>query len=511
MTNSKATFILMKTKDAKVGRIYTMIHKGSVVITRKSLKMDVPYKFWDYNRNRVKGSYPDAKIINKILEERVQEFEILNRITPTEDENQCALAYMKRRIDESPITNSSKNKYNTVLQNFEIVVFKVMRMETLPICKLRDISFVRSLKNEIRKNGNKKKQVKLKSNKSWFNYMSVFASFINDWNAHSGTPYPINVRPFTTDIGKDPKKLAISLTHEELQLLIDYVPSGKKNHYPQTLSKNIFLFQYYTGGIRIQDAMTLTNKDIMSDGFQIKIRKTKEVEKFPFCYEQVETLRDYYPFEYDSVVSTIKTGLLKLSPSIIIQLNRVEGLGDISQLGLKELNNIQNSILEKAKSTPSLQEIIDTFQSLEDELKERITKEFFGHLRKRPINFLFPKLNWDVFSEAGKLQEDNDFSNEQESIIHRARASHNSNLKRISENMGIPKMSGHTPRHSLSNHLYAEGYSIEEIQKVLVHSSINTTKFYLKKRHQTAGVNKTMMESITKFREKRNKFKKGRF
>ena len=76
-------------------------------------------------------------------------------------------------------------------------------------------------------------------------------------------------------------------------------------------------------------------------------------------------------------------------------------------------------------------------------------------------------------------------------------------MKRISENLGLPKITGHTPRHTLANHLLSEGYTPEEIQRVLVHSSVNTTKIYLKKRHQTFGVNKTMTESIAIFRKKR--------
>jgi integrase len=506
MTKEKLTFILMKTKNPKIGKIYTMIHKGAVVINRNSLKIDVPYKYWDSKKNRVKSTYPDSGIINKSLEEKVKEYDVLHRVVPTEDENQCALEYIKKRISDSGLTQSSVKKYNNILKNFEIVVFNILKMESLPFHMLRDISFIRTLKQEIRKSGKKAKTSKTRN--GWFNYMSVFARYVNDWNANSGTSFPINIRPFTTDIGKDPKQLATSLTHEELQLLIDYIPDGNRNPYPQSLSKNIFLFQYHTGGIRIQDALTLTNKDIMSDGFQIRIKKTKEVEKFPFCYEQVETLKDYYSFEYNIVLNSIKIGELKLQPSLIIQLNRLDGIGELSALGLKGFINIKESIEMQSKTNSSLIELVESFNVVEDELKNELTKRFFRLVRKRPQSFLFPKLEWsdfsDIFSNSGEL----DFTIEQEKILHLAKAGHNSNLKRISENLGLPKITGHTPRHTLANHLLSEGYSPEEIQKVLVHSSINTTKIYLKKRHQTFGVNKTMTESISIFRKKRQENKK---
>ncbi len=506
MTKGKLTFILMKTKNPKIGKLYTMIHKGAVVISRNSLKIDVPYKYWDPIRNRVKSTFPDSGIINKTLEQKIKEYEVLHRVVPTEDENQCVLQYIKKRIGDSGLTQSSIKKYNNILKNFESVVFDGLKMKSLPFNILRDISFVRTLKQEIRKSGKKAKTSKTKN--GWFNYMSVFSRYVNDWNANSGTSFPINVRPFTTDIGKDPKQLATSLTHEELQLLIDYIPNGYRNPYPQTLSKNIFLFQYHTGGIRIQDALTLTNKDIMSDGFQIRIRKTKEVEKFPFCYEQVETLKDYYSFEYNAALYSIKIGELKLQPSLIIQLNRLDGLGDLSILGLKDFSSIKKSIEEQSKTDSSLAEFIETFDIVENELKNELTKQFFRLLKKKPQSFLLPKLEWtdfsDTFSNSGELE----FTLEQEKLLHLAKAGHNSNLKRISENLGLPKITGHTPRHTLANHLLSEGYTPEEIQRVLVHSSVNTTKIYLKKRHQTFGVNKTMTESIAIFRKKRQEHRK---
>jgi integrase len=506
MTKGKLTFILMKTKNTKIGKIYTMVHNGSVVIKRNSLKIDVPYKYWDNQRNRVKSSYPDASIINNTLEQKLKEYNIIQRVVPSDDENQCVIDYIKKRIYNAGLTTSSMKKYNTILKNFEHIIFEVLKMDSLPFHMLRDISFLRTLKQEIRKSGKKYKT--LKTRNGWFNYMSVFARFVNDWNANSGTSFPINIKPFTTDIGKDPKQLASSLTHEELQTLIEYTPVGYRNPYPQTLSKNIFLFQYHTGGIRIQDALTLTNKDIMSDGFQIRIKKTKEVEKFPFCYEQVETLKDYYLFEYNSAATTVKIGELKLQPSLIIQINRLDGIGDLSLLGLKEFIHIKKSIVKQSNTNSSIGELIETFDIVEDELKNEVTKQFFRLVRKRPQSFLFPKLKWFDFSETFKNTGELEFSIEQEKKLHLAKSGHNSNLKRISEKLDIPKITGHTPRHTLANHLLSEGYSPEEIQRVLVHSSINTTKIYLKKRHQTFGVNKTVTESIAIFRKKRQETRK---
>ena len=72
MTTKKLTFILMKSSNKKNGKLYTMLHSGSVVISRNSLKVDVPYKDWDKSNRRVKSQNPDSKKINSIIEEKIR-------------------------------------------------------------------------------------------------------------------------------------------------------------------------------------------------------------------------------------------------------------------------------------------------------------------------------------------------------------------------------------------------------------------------------------------------------
>lgn len=502
MIGKKLTFILMKSTNKHIGKLYAMIHSGSVVINRKSLKIDVPYKHWDKNSHKVKSSNPDSKQINNLIDEKIREFEIENKEIPTGNDLECALKYMKSRLISPALTTGSKSKYKTILKNFESVVFEELKMDSLPFKQLRDIKFLHILKNEIRKG--RKGTNKLKSNSSWFNYMTVFGGFVKDWNKNSGTQFPINILPFTTDIGKFIKKIANTLTHKELKALAEYEPINSRNKEAQLLSKNIFLFQYHTGGIRIQDALTLTNKEIKSNGFQIRIKKTNEIELFPFCYEQVECLKRYYPFEYNISLKNSEVGNINLEPSMIIQLNRLEGIGEINKLTLTDVSEIRALVCKQSIEINELREFLDPLLELEELLKEEITNSFFNLLKKRPQSFILPKLDWDDFKESYTNTDNRNHNERHEYLIHCARAGQISNLKRIADNLGIEKMSGHTPRHTLANHLQEEGYSVEEIQKVLVHSNINTTKIYLKRRHHTDIVNKTVSESTKAFRKKRN-------
>lgn len=508
MTRTKITFILMKSNKNHIGKLYAMTHQGTKVISRKSMQIDVPYKFWDKQKRKVKDSYPEANRINSLIEKKNKEFEIANNNIPTGNDEQCALMYMKKHIEDSTIVTSSKNKYRIILKNFEKVIYSTLKMNSLPFKMLRNIPFLEILKKEIRKNG--KKEGAFKTNKGWHDYMTVFGSFVELWNAYSGTQFPINIRPFTTKIGKDDKKLATTLSHQELQKLIEYTPPKKRSQHPQLLSKNIFLFQYHTGGIRIQDALILTNKDIMNDGFLIKIKKTKESEKFPFCFEQVACLKDYYSFEYNASVNSTNIGSLNLNPSTIIQLNRLEGIGNLNEMKLADFEKLISAVIKQSENNKDLLELIQPLQIVEEKLKYEISVHFFELIKRRPQNFLFPKLEWNKFKDVITSSGNRYFNETHEYTIQLARAGHISNLKRIAKTLDIPKITGHTPRHTLANHLYSEGYSIEQIQRVLIHSNSNTTKIYIRKRHQAEIVNKTISESTSIFRKKRSDLNKGK-
>lgn len=193
--SKKITFILMKSKNNDTGRLYAMTLEGSKVLRRVSMKEDIPYKCWDKTSHRVKSNFPEYNRINQKIEVETKSFN-LNHIDISDgDDNQCALLYMKVNLNKENIRKSTIRKYETILINFYNVLQNEFGRTTLPFALLRDITFVKKLKSEIRKSG--KNIGKLKSNKGWFNYMSVFGSFVKDWNTNSGTQFPINTLSFT--------------------------------------------------------------------------------------------------------------------------------------------------------------------------------------------------------------------------------------------------------------------------------------------------------------------------
>ena len=82
------------------------------------------------------------------------------------------------------------------------------------------------------------------------------------------------------------------------------------------------------------------------------------------------------------------------------------------------------------------------------------------------------------------------FNEKEEYLIHKARCRHNSALIRVSNSLGLKHIiTGHSPRHTISNHLSQSDFTDDEIRQVLGHTDIKTTKIYLRER---IGVSPTM-------------------
>ena len=111
--------------------------------------------------------------------------------------------------------------------------------------------------------------------------------------------------------------------------------------------------------------------------------------------------------------------------------------------------------------------------------------EFLSSLSEQ---FIFPTLQYEDFKES--FENRRYFNEHEEYLIHRARCRHNSALLRVSKSMELKDiLTGHSPRHTISQHLSQNDFSDDEIRQVLGHSAVKTTKIYLRER---IGVSPTM-------------------
>lgn len=176
----------------------------------------------------------------------------------------------------------------------------------------------------------------------------------------------------------------------------------------------------------------------------------------------------------------VKLGKVLLDARSIQQLFRLDGI-DFVNMNHEQLTGV----IRQVASQQTDAELTHYLQDIQKRLEDQIIWYFFKLVKDLPAQFLFPMLNYEEFKDS--LENGKDFTQEQEYNIHRARTRHNSALKRVSETMGIPTLTGHVPRHTLANHMAYSGNSEEEIRQVLGHANVRTTKIYLRERHGFSG------------------------
>lgn len=467
-----------------------MITKGQKVLKRTSLRIQIDERNWDSTNKRVKHREPNYVEINRRITELEMEFETGNADLSLGNEDTCAILYfetaLKKSLEDGTMKSSTYLKYTTILKGVKRSVSSQLSSNKLPFKELRRLETIRLLTLGLKKSNRKYGTVK--NERVVFNYMSVFRNYVNHWNKYSGTQFPINTGTFFNYINKKvQKKLAVVLTEAQIVEMQHYQPKGKSSIRSEELAKNIFLFQYYAGGLRIQDCMLLNNKMFQEGKLVTTIKKTGGMVTMPCYIEMVDCLKSYYPAEYETSVNSIRLGTIVLPVECIRQLYRIEGV-DFKEMGLKEVGEVISQLSMREDSSEIFLELLKA----KEQLEEKVMNVFFKQIHEYPLHFVFPLLKFDDFTEV--YDDNRNFSTDHEYLIHRARTRHNSALKRIGKSLGVENLTGHVPRHSLANHLYGNKFSVEKIQQVLVHASSTTTRIYLQERHGDNGVIETLNE-----------------
>ena len=486
---SRTTFILMKTSNPKVGMLTEMQYSGSKVISRKSTGLKVNRKDWNQDSIAVKPNATGANEINDYIKTRLFKTSKKVNQSVSADDEQCAIQYMRLMIERDrkgqKIIEPSYLKYIIAVENFEEIC-KTRKRKIISFNDLRRLDVIEDILLQLKISRNYKNKVD-KKNRTVYNYMSILSNYVKRWNATSGTQFPVNTQSFFSQIGKDKKTLAVSLTKAEMNTFENYVPQGYKGCFAQIRTKSIFVFQYHFAGMRIQDAFLLTNKQITSVGIELKSKKTNEIEIMPYNYSMAKAISPFYLDDFNRIVGSTRFSAINLSVDVIKNLFRIEGLGTIQDINLEALLVIKEEI---EKQGAQYKEILDSLSLVKKGLEAEITKRFFDFVRSKPVHFIFPYLNWDDFKEVH--QNTSLFNAAHCKLVNTAENKHIRTLKIISRELGLPKLGGHTPRHTIANHMLEKGFSVVGIQSVLLHAHPSTTMVYLKRRQPSKLANDTL-------------------
>lgn len=480
------SFYLRPTRDSSIGIIAHIVTDRSTVIERKSYGIRIPKVHWDTKTCRVSTRLPEAKKINRMIEDALRDFE---SSTPKQREPEDTpvmeiLNGLLNRKSENGSSGSTILRYRTITENFRKVLVDVFGTETLSVGRLRDPNIVDSILNGMRKNNKLHTQKREKTSTSLKNYLSFVAQAIEYWNGRSGVVLPINTDPFRPKFGRDlvkpPETHAEVCSSEDLMKIENYQPlSIKKGGELERLTKNLFLFQFYSGGLRWIDAALLTTLNIDGKKLIFNHQKTKNKQVKLLNYEMVLTLRDYHPEIFNAVHRNQRVGDQKMKLMDLSNVQHLVGQRAVLNMNLDELIQFSNLLRDMGyEKHPQF----DSINNMINNMRDGIAVKFFKELSKLEPQFLFPVFRWDDF----ELEEisSHRFSEKSLGLIHRKRTNHNNCLSRICKILGTPRFTCHTPRHTFARYLQVDiGFSESDIQKCLGHKHLSTTHSYLQNRH----------------------------
>jgi integrase len=479
------------TRKGKKGiTIYTSTPNGTTIPDRKSTKITIPIREWDYKKNWVKNTYPNKlqfeKEINEILNKNRAQFKGVF----FGDESIDFIAFMDKRINESQsVREISKWKYRTYRNNIVWVIKHELKRKNLPISELRNQEILKKIKLGLRIN--RKNPNKLKSDTTFVDSVKAFAREIGYWNSMSETQYPINTNILLTDLPKKSSKPAITISQEQV-IQFSQITGLRP---AQKLSKNIFMFQYLSGGLRIYDVLLLTNKSFQAEYLVVQVMKNRVPLKIPYTIELLTLLDLKYETELKDSFEQFNFSKITLTGELMKQLIPVIKNWMYEVRGFKDFQKHLNlSLVDCKKSKPKLNALME----LSSIAERQIIENFVSKINKLKEDFVFPRLKMIDFESV--MGDTTKFTPRHNQIAHNARQCHLNAIKRICEKYGFPKLSGHSPRHSYAHQLCKDGYSTKEIQEVLAHKNEKTTLVYMNSRHPKTSSTRTLTEVNGRFK-----------
>ena len=429
----------------------------------KSLKIDLPKKYWDSKKQKVKSNYPHSKAINKDLE--VEVLRIKNEGVGVNYKQPVIYIFDKylKRYKASTRLNYSKNlnKFKEFLQTRNL---SNIYLDDINNDLFRDYKdYLLTPKNHTRPIGQNT------ANTNFQILKSLLSKAVDD-----GLVY-YNRDPFRKIKFKKipPKKDYLSIDH--LAILI----KAKLNKFDD-IARQLFVFQVFSQGMRISDVLLLRYKDI----------------KFDDDYGSLEYVQSKSKTRINMRLNSMQFRVLNLMLSTydkdveVITLNKdINNLKESLKLLRYQKNNIIQPEIKKFDSMLldlPVDDRVDLgkldFRTIDDKI-ENIKKEIqkknaeilkYKFSKKDPDTKIF-YFNYRLEGTGGGI----DLTMWQYKAIETLRGTVNQRLKRISKNLNIKHISTHIARHTFAMLNVNSGLSIDDLSKALGHKSLEVTRNYI--------------------------------
>ena len=482
----------------------------------ESLGIFIHERHWSKLRNRVLSTHPDYKEFNHIIERRLGFYEMRNEGKSSGLDKQTLFSYLKKCIEykENELRFSSSKRYNTLFYHLKDFRKNVdIKMSQV------DKEFVLDFRDYLYKNVQSRTKQQTASQNSIRNYLKVFRTVLTkakeDGYLYGEVPF-VN-RYIPEKIQSAPKYIKT----EDLWKVNNLNPSHPKMRPLLFNSLNIFMFCFWSQGIRIGDCLQLKWGDLEDDFFIIRMQKTKRILKFPLNTQNVDRIKWYVKswipiwdwsnkqWNLDSNLGLEDDVYLKETEFLNLQLeirNEIEFLNSIELPEMKGYRKIMG--VDDSNSRKAFQEFTE-ITDLENELKkheegsamyisltEQITRNSkykvdLEELHSRYIQVLIDKIklyakehhNEFIFPflkgfENSPSSVDVGFWKRYNNKISSSVTLINKSLNEISQMIDVPKFTCHQSRHTLATYLKSLGTDIYDLKNWLGHRSVSTTELY---------------------------------
>lgn len=484
---------------------------------RKSTYINVGWsvsqKDWSNSKKRVKTSHKEHLDINheiqKLLKQYERQIEKSGHVTRSKI---MVFNFIEELIRRKKNDNlySTRKRFNTLRQHLK----QFWGSESLYFYEI-DEGFLYEFKSYLERNIHSNKGEHKPSSNTVVNYLGVLNSIINT-SINEGLYFGENSFKKIKIPQKTPSHLK-TLSKDEIWLLDNLHPDSFGITQMMWNSLNVFMFCFWSQGLRISDCLELVYGDFEDGFFHINMKKTGKKLKFPITEKNILRIIPYIPeipSFYDWVNNKfISTDLDKgvihgdfigfgrpignLTKEIEI-LGGWNGLQKDRKYLYHEMEEKLDSFNNKRQQENKVDFYFDSKWSMNSreyhnvfrrecndlgqfhlekyktskELYVKLCLRYFLDYSRKPENskkFVFPYLRG--------LEKDN--SDKRWNKISSSTSLINKYLKKFSENYEITKFSTHSSRHTFSSISKDLGVDIYDLKEWLGHSSVKITEGYI--------------------------------
>ncbi|WP_276344824.1 tyrosine-type recombinase/integrase [Aquirufa aurantiipilula] len=473
-------FYIRKSKsNSKIGIIYKAVYDNRTPISRDSLKISIPIKYWDDKKQEVKvHSEVEYEKINYLINQHKSEFLAANK-KAVRTNRDCFIEFAKEHLEKEYSNVGTKIKYTTVLNSLKKYVQDVLGKDSLTFEELRKIDFIGGYKKWVLKRQyNNRDESISKRTKTIFNYVVVIQTFVKKYNQLNPEKDEIKTIHYTSGIENFDNVEPKMLYPDEIDRLINYNTISVRKTDKTIAAKYQFLFQFFASGLRVSDILLLNFKHFVKGRIEFIVKKNGKKISIPFSYKASKMLGHFYPNEFEVAKLANLLGDIELKGYEVEELININShMKPLEDLTIDDLVQFQQFLIDdrtedNSKRLKVLKDIIIRVEIL-------IAKTMSDILGDKPSGLVFDYLDYNDFNDL-RIMDKKDLSNEQNYKLHRARTTYNGRLNRIAKRIGVDKITSHVSRHSFAYYMLSTGASVEEISFALGHASIEITQSYIK-------------------------------